>query len=98
MTVDDYMEAEAAWVKEVGLKVGDRVLIVSSANDEQCGWANNWLGPEDAMDDDNMDEAIGCKGTVQHIPTDGTGISINVDKDSVSIWRYPFFVLVKLEE
>lgn len=97
MTVDDYMEAEAAWVKEVGLKVGDRVLIVSRANDEQCGWGNNWLRREET-DDDNMDEAIGCEGTVEHLPVEGAGIAIAVENDKVSVWRYPFFVLIKVEE
>ena len=46
-----YESDQDKWIKEVGLKVGDKVLVVASAENHQGGWGNTWH--------DNMTATVG---------------------------------------
>jgi len=87
-----YLEQQKKWVEEVGLKIGDKVLIVGTATDEQGGWDNSWAN--------DMDEMVGLVGTVGDAEKESGGkykpewgILVNTDG---TYWYYPFFVLVKV--
>lgn len=83
-----YVERQRKWIKEVGLEIGDKVLIVSSATDEQAGWGDVWATP--------MNRYIGQIGVVEmpEAPdAELAGITVSVGGDT---YNYPFFVLVKV--
>lgn len=86
-----YVERQRKWIKEVGLEIGDKVLIVAKASDEQGGWDDSWV--------EQMDGEIGLVGIVvadsPDSPDDADGIRVQT---ATGTWNYPFFVLVKVEE
>jgi hypothetical protein len=89
-----YVERQRKWIKEVGLEIGDKVLIVARANSEANGWDDEWV--------DGMDETVGLVGTVGDAYEESGGDykpdwGILVGTDG-KYWYYPFFVLVKVEE
>jgi hypothetical protein len=78
-----YESDQDKWIKEVGLRVGDKVLVVASAEDEQGGWDNTWTS--------DMTEMVGHTVTIDEgVHRKGCGIAI------VEGYRYPFFVLLKI--
>ena len=87
-----YVERQRKWIKEVGLEIGDKVLIASSASDEQGGWDDVWGGT-------SMDETIGLVGVVEESAVENRdenmshGIRVRTRRGT---WNYPFFVLVKV--
>jgi hypothetical protein len=87
-----YVERQRKWIKEVGLEIGDKVLIVGTATDEQGGWDDSWV--------DGMNETVGLVGTVGDAFEESGGDyepewGILVSTDG-KYWYYPFFVLVKV--
>ena len=79
-----YVTDQDKWIKEVGLRAGDKVLVVATAESGQGGWKNVWAG----------DESVGHVLAVndQMFQNDRPEHGIQLDDG----WGYPFFVLVKL--
>lgn len=79
--MNKYVKAQKKWCKEVGLKVGDTVLIVCVTEGGECA-SMSWVG--------SMDACIGTERTVTAIETrdDYNGIRCGE-------WWYPFCSLVK---
>lgn len=94
MTTDDYITAETAWIKEVGLKEGDRVLVVGSPSkwDEddqaatvgQVGIVMSWRDRDEALEGGVL-VAFGEKCPCGN-GSCGQG------------YYYPFYLLAKVEE
>lgn len=89
-----YVERQRKWIKEVGLEIGDKVLIASATDSEQSGWNDVWV--------EAMDAVVGQIGTVREAQwelAEGEyneyGISVSTD---MGMFNFPFFVLVKVEE
>ena len=84
-----YLEQQRKWADEVGLKIGDKVLIVAKADTEQGGWGDSWV--------DDMDETVGKIGKVRADDYGQVmghrGVTVVVDG---IFFNYPFFVLVKV--
>ncbi len=87
-----YVERQRKWIKEVGLEIGDKVLIVSTASDNLAGWNDDWVS--------DMDKTVGLVGTVGDAYEESGGdykpdwgILVGTDR---KYWYYPFFVLVKV--
>lgn len=80
--MNKYVKAQNKWVKEVGLKVGDTVLIVGVTEGGE-GASMSWVA--------SMDKFIGKKQTVTDIKSrdDYNGIRC-------ADWWYPFCSLVKI--
>jgi hypothetical protein len=81
-----YESDQDKWIREVNLKVGDKVLVVVSAESHANGWENAWM-PE-------MSEAV---GKTLLIEWDNVNCGVDGIACSKTDYRYPFFVLVKLE-
>lgn len=79
-----YESDQDKWIKEVGLKAGDTVLVVASAESGHNGWGNVWA----------MDRSVGEVRTVhtQMFQNDRPVHGIQLDDER----GYPFFVLVKI--
>lgn len=75
-----YKRLQNRWVKELQLKVGDKVKIMYAVPDKTCGWDNTWL--------DCMTDFVGKTGEVTRFSEYGIQVSIG-DYD----YNYPFFVL-----
>lgn len=83
-----YVERQRKWIKEVGLRIEDEVLIVAKADTDQAGWDETWVEP--------MDATIGTVGViVRKIDEEKRGITVHTVR---GMFNYPFFVLVKVEE
>lgn len=87
-----YVERQRKWIKEVGLEIGDKVLIVGKSVNGSGAWdGDDWV--------EQMDETVGLTGVVvlQDEPhgryTEEWGIRVETEKGR---WNYPFFVLVKV--
>lgn len=76
-----YKKDQKAWLKQTGLKVGDKVRVIAKAESQQCGWNNSW--------EDEMDSYV---GSVQEIKSIYSDIGIHLGG-----WRFPFFVLAKYD-
>jgi DNA-directed RNA polymerase subunit H (RpoH/RPB5) len=77
-----YIDLQAAWVKEVGLKEGDKVEILRVAKSYEMGWGAVW--------NPKMDDLVGQVATVGVV---SASIGIQID-----MWSLPFFILRKVEE
>lgn len=83
---DPYEKRQAEWVKENGIKLGDKVKILRKFDDFESGCAIE-------MDEDGeMDPLVGTVGKVSAIEDD----SIEVDSKG-DCWYWPYFVLEKVE-
>lgn len=85
----DYVTQQRKWIAEVGLEIGDKVLIVSSTGSWESGWQDDWV--------EDMDDSVGLTGIVQE--SDGSeDAGLSVRTEDGRLWNYPFFVLVKVED
>jgi hypothetical protein len=75
-----YEERQRAWLEETGLKVGDTVRVVRTAEDGEDGWNNDWV-PE-------MNKYVGNEYTLNRIKGN-SGLYIGA-------WDFPYFVLEKV--
>lgn len=80
-----YIREQTRWLKQTGLKIGDRVKIIGKAASYQSGWPTVWT--------DQMSEKTG--GSVRYITSAGIAFTCDDGEDSA---YYPFFVLVKEED
>lgn len=87
-----YVEQQRKWIKEVGLEIGDKVLIVGKSVNGSGAWdGDGWV--------EQMDDTVGLTGVVVNQDesygrdTEEWGIRVQTDK---GVWNYPFFVLVKV--
>lgn len=85
-----YAERQEKWIKENNIKKGDKVRVVRQAYDNEDGWDNFWA--------EDMDEAVGKVGTFSGIPAVPRESGIDVDVPDVGGFRYPYFVLEKVEQ
>lgn len=85
-----YVERQDKWLADNDIKVGDKVRIVRKAGSCEDGWDNIWRL--------NMDEAAGKVGTVSRISANFREWGIEVDVPDVGPFRYPYFVLEKVEQ
>ncbi len=67
-----------------GIKIGDHVKVTRAAGDFEAGWDNSWTG--------EMDEQVGEILQVIYVGNGKSGIELS------DVYRYPFFVLEKVEE
>lgn len=79
-----YLDAQ----KACGLQVGDWVKVTRKAEDGECGWGDAWAGA--------MDQTINIIGEIRTIHNDS--IVVFFDKPIENFWRYPYFVLEKVEK
>lgn len=79
-----YLDAQ----KACGLKVGDWVRVTRKAENGECGWDDVWLG--------EMDQTINSIGEIRAIRYGS--IVVFFDKPIENFWRYPYFVLEKVEK
>ena len=79
-----YDKLQELWVKETGLKVGDKVKVLKRFENHELGLLIPW-NPE-------MSETIGEVGEVICINTNSIGVNFGDDD-----WYYPFTVLEKVE-
>jgi hypothetical protein len=77
-----YEERQRAWLEETGLKVGDTVKVVRTAEDGENGWGNDWV-PE-------MNKYVGKEYTLNRIKG-SSGLY-------VGNWDFPYFVLEKVKK
>lgn len=86
----DYEERQAEWLKNSGVKEGDRVLVI--------GGQPEW--------NDGQTDTIGMVGKVECIVMDESDRGVLVrfgsrcpcgDSDCGSGWYYPFYLLTKVE-
>jgi len=86
-----YVTDQDKWIKEVNLQVGDKVLVVASAERYANGWMNSWH-----YDTMLSGEALEVGSIYQNnIAELGIGLRCS-NSDTPGIYGYPFFVLVKL--
>lgn len=90
-----YESDQDKWIKEVNLQVGDKVLVVATAESHSNGWRNSW-NPDGMW----AGEVYTVAQTYQaHEPELGIGLRVPKDKYSLAeqdVFGFPFFVLVKL--
>lgn len=82
--IQKYLEAQEKWLKETGVTIGSKVLVVSEASNYQGGWQNVWP----------LSVESGQIVTVDRVVAE-VGIAVRFQGHKLSL---PFFVLVKLEE
>lgn len=90
--IKKYLEAQEKWLKETGVTIGSKVLVVSSAVGQSYGWTADWVPP--------MDNAIGKTFKVTAIYR-GDETTSNGDVTVTGIaagWNFPFFVLVRCDD
>mgnify|MGYP003439469981 CR=1 FL=1 len=85
-----YESDQDKWIKEVGLRVGDKVLVVASAESHTYGWHNSWN-----TDDMRAGETLEV-GEIYQNGEACLGIGLRVPNGSQDIYGFPFFVLVKI--
>jgi len=78
----DYVERQKEWVKENNIKVGDKVKVVSEAEDGQDGWDTCWAK--------GMTGMIGGEYEIEDI-NDKYGF--HIFQNSVEDFYFPFFCL-----
>lgn len=66
-----------------GIKVGDKVRVIRTAEDRERGWPNNWAS--------EMDRMVGEEYTVRAIYSYGIRFKEN------SYYSFPYFVLEVIE-
>lgn len=81
-----YKERQTEWLKETGLKVGDKVKIVRKANDHENGWGTVWATL--------MNKYVGKTGVIDDVDFE---CGIHVIVTSLG-WWYPYFVLEPVKE
>lgn len=92
MDTDTYIEDQAAWIEQVGLKDGDRVQILVPPDKNLVGFA---LGsPKDWKSGDIL---IATEAAFRH---DRYGISLirpeEEDSNAPKVFGLPFYCLVKI--
>jgi hypothetical protein len=86
-----YAERQVAWVKETGIKEGDKVRVTRKVKEHEDDWDCSWT--------EEMDECVGRIGTVG-IPTTGstsTTGSVRVAFED-DFWYFPYYVLEPVKE
>lgn len=83
-----YERQQAKWLKNTGLKEGDKLIVIATAKDGQGGWSNVWMSV--------MDTFVGLTVTYLDV-ADERGVRVDVPAQNWP-WRFPFFVLAKVEE
>lgn len=73
-------------IKELDLKVGDYVKVVSTSPDRHLGWQNSWVH--------QMNGYVGKSGKITKISHNGVEILF---PDGCEKYDYPAHVLVKVE-
>ena len=81
-----YEERQNEWLKANDIGEGNKVRIVRKAKGYKDGWDNTWL--------DSMDDEVGKVGTVVEDRGD-KGIVVDTGGKH---WRYPYFVLEKVND
>lgn len=79
-------------LKRLQLKVGDKVKILTKADDYEDGWESIWVNGK-------MDSAIGKTGIVKEIGKENEGIQVLIEGITDSLgnsYFYPAFVLDKI--
>ncbi len=85
-----YVSDQEKWIKEVGLRAGDKVLVVARVESHTHGWSNSWN--DDAMRAGDTLEV----GEVYQEDNKELGIGLRVPDGGQYIYGFPFFVLVKI--
>lgn len=75
-----YLQRQSEWVEKHGLKVGDKVKVLRSAEYREGGWRDAWLSC--------MNEAVGKECVVDYVFSDG----IRLGGDAGG-YGFPYFVL-----
>jgi len=81
-----YQERQDEWIRDHGLKKGDKVRVVRKAVNHESGWDTSWL--------DNMDKYIDKVVTIKQIDADG-GIRLLYGMHS---YYFPYFVLEPVKD
>lgn len=81
-------EAYETLQENCGIKVGDKVKVLRTAEMNELGWANNWTA--------SMDSAVGNIFEVKYLNSEGIGLSL--DFGYFTTFGFPFFVLEKIEK
>ena len=82
MSTPSLRSAYKTLAKASKIRVGDTVTVISTAESNQMGWNNLWVG--------DMNDFVGTRGTVQRADI-GEGFDVVFEHDES--WRFPFFVL-----
>lgn len=77
-----YAERQAEWVKKHNLKVGDKVVVLRTAECREDGWCNDWVG--------SMNHMVGNSYTYNGAYDTGISLSCGF------VW--PYFVLEVVKE
>jgi hypothetical protein len=87
-----YAEQQAAWVKKVELKPGDKVKVIERCADGEQGWQNFWS--------EHMDKYVGLVLTAGPCPDADctTGVPLIFDEASGLVFHFPWFVLMHHNE
>lgn len=71
---------------QCGIQRGDMVVVISKAQSKANGWDNTWV--------ERMDDTIGGTFRVDNV---GDNCGIRLDINGGGSFRYPFFVLRKVQ-
>jgi hypothetical protein len=77
---ESYEFRQQQWLKENDIKIGDKVKVLRSALDRECGWSTVW--------NEDMDRYVRLELTIEHIDSCFGCFSNN--------YYYPYFVLEKV--
>lgn len=81
-----YEERQAEWVKKHDVKVGDPVLLIRAASNEEGGWCNTWPRTAD-----------GWIGNILRVKNIGDLNIVCYNPDADDWFGFPYFVLEKVE-
>jgi hypothetical protein len=90
MNNEYYIERQKKWIDEVGLKVGDKVMLVGDPDPWRC--ANDWgrLHPNHLIQGD--------VSVVAEILDERIAVASKMESSNGSGNYFPFYVLLKINE
>lgn len=86
--LSEYLSAYRKWLKNTGVKVGDRVLVISNGYD----WRVSHFGSSSFPD-----EMVGQVHTITDI-SGGTNCGAELYPLAVSGWVLPFYAVIPVED
>ena len=84
-----YAERQKEWVEKNDVKVGDKVVVLRKARDEEGEWGNAWVG--------EMDLSVGEEIEIVDID-DYSGVDCMLPYEDDDTYGFPFFCLEKVVE
>lgn len=86
--LETYEKKQEEWIRETGLKCGDKVKIIRKVESHEEGWGDEWSSGE-------MHDWVGQ--TVEVMAFNGR-FGIELTRDGDQSWLFPYFVLEPIKE